>query len=253
MQVLASQRARAGLPTRFGVFTAFVIGSLAVVVSAALMYLVFGEDLMTRFMPKGRMSTYELVIGALAWTFALVAPAAFGVVGISRFATAFERWRARRPRTTPALRLRRAIGDDHVVATGVRLPDANRIVPELIVGPFGAAVIVELPPAGAVVSRGGRTWDVRTGNGRIRSIENPLERAAGDAGRVKDWLTPEDNDYILKVYAAVVGEDPAVQRTPSCAAISPGQLVEWLGSLPPQKSFDDGRRERVIRDLRAAI
>ena len=45
---------------------------------------VFGQNFMDRFMPTGRATTYELVIGALAWTFALTAPAGFGLVGIAR-------------------------------------------------------------------------------------------------------------------------------------------------------------------------
>jgi hypothetical protein len=252
MQVLSSPRAKAGRPTRLGVVTALIIGTVSVAVSATLMYLVFGEDLMARFMPKGRLSTYELIVGGLAWTFALTAPAGFGLVGIARLVTAFDRMRARRPRITPAVRLRRAIGDDHVVATAVRLPE-GRVVPELIVGPFGAAIIRELPPVGAVLSRGIRTWEVRIGNGYIRTIENPLERASHDADLVRAWLTPDDSDYVLKVYAAVVGSDPSVQRTPSCALIQPSQIVEWLSSLPPQKSLDAGRREHIVKDIRAAL
>lgn len=253
MQVIAASHSRAGRPSLAAILTALVIGTLALTASGALVYLVFGEDLMSRFVPTGRASTYELVIGALAWTFALTAPAGFGLVGVARLATAFERWRSRRPRITPAVRLRRAIGDDHAVATSIRLPDGNRVVPELVVGPFGAAVIVELPPAGAIVSRGARTWEVRVGNGRIRTIESPLERAAGDANRVQSWLTPDDSDYVLKVYAAVVGTDPDIDRTPSCAALAPTQVVDWLSSLPPQKSFDASRRDRVLKELRAAL
>ena len=87
-------------------------------ISLVLLYLVFGENFVDRFMPTGRPTTYELVAGALAWTFALTAPAGFGLVGVARLVTAYDRWRARRPRVTPAVRLRRAIGDDHIVATG---------------------------------------------------------------------------------------------------------------------------------------
>lgn len=253
MQVLASTHARAGRPTRRGVFTALAIGTMLLACSAAVMYLVFGQDLMARFMPTGRPSTYELVVGALAWTFALTAPAGFGLVGVARLVTAFDRWRARRPRPTPALRLRRAISDDHVVATSVRLPDGSRTLPELVIGPFGVAVIQELPPPGAVLSRGVRSWEVRVGNGTIRTIENPLERAAHDAERVKSWLAPEDSDHILKVYAAVVGTDPNVKRSPSVALIAPSQVAEWLTSLPPQKSLDLDRRAKIVQEIRTAL
>jgi len=233
--------------------TALGVGLGLVAASGGLLYLVFGDHFLDRFMTTGRPSTSELVAGALAWTFALTAPAGFGLVGVSRLVVAFDRWRARRPRVTPAVRLRRAIGDDHLVATGVRLPDGSRVVPELVVGPFGAAIIEELPPPGAVMSRGVRSWEVRVGNGYIRTIENPLERAAHDAERVRGWLAPDDGDLVLKVYAAVVGSDPAVERTASCALIAPSQVSEWLSSLPPQKTLDPSRRDRIVREIRAAL
>jgi hypothetical protein len=253
MQVLASPRAKAGQPSRFAFYTALLAGTICTAVGIALLYLVFGGAFMTRFMPAGRPSTYDLVVGALAWTFALTAPAGFGLIGLARLATAYERWRARRPRITPAVKLRRAIGDDHVVATSVRLPVGNRMVPELIVGPFGVAVIEELPPPGAVMSRGVRTWEVRVGNGYIRTIENPLDRAGHDADVVRAWLSPEDADHVVKVYAAVVGSDDRVERTASTAYIRPSQVAEWLASLPPQKSFDAGRRDRIVREIRSAL
>jgi hypothetical protein len=253
MQVLVSNHVRAGQPTRFGVATALLVGSALVTSSVVLLYLVFGENFVDRFMPTGRPSTYELIAGALAWTFALTAPAGFGLVGVARLVTAHDRWRARRPRITPALRLRRTIGDDHVVATSIRLPDGSRTLPELVVGPFGAAVIEELPPVGAVMSRGVRSWEVRVGNGAIRTIENPLSLAAHDADRVRAWLSPDDSDHVLKVYAAVVGTDPRVERTPAVALIAPAQVAEWLSSLPPQKSLDADRREKLVTQVRAAL
>lgn len=236
-----------------GVVTAALAGSISVVASLALLYLVFGAGFVDRFMPTGRPSTYELVAGALAWTFALTAPAGFGLIGVARLVTAYDRLRARRPRVTPAVRLRRAIGDDHVVATGLRLPDGSRVVPELVLGPFGAAVIEELPPAGAVMSRGVRSWEVRVGNGTIRTIDNPLLLAGHDAERVRGWLAPDDGDHVLKVYAAVVGSDPRVERTASVALIAQSQVAEWLSSLPPQKSLDADRREKLVKQVRAAL
>ncbi|MEO5704340.1 MAG: hypothetical protein ABIZ52_07960 [Candidatus Limnocylindrales bacterium] len=253
MQVLASNRTRLGQPTRFGVANALIVGTVLVGASLALLYLVFGENFVDRFMPTGRPTTYELVAGALAWTFALTAPAGFGLVGVARLVTAYDRYRARRPRITPAVRLRRAIGDDHVVATGVRLPDGSRVLPELVVGPFGAAIIEELPPVGAVMSRGVRSWEVRVGNGQIRTIENPFVLAAHDAERIRSWLSPDDSEHVLKVYAAVVGTDAKVERTASVALIAPTQIAEWLNSLPPQKSLDASRRDKLVKQIRAAL
>jgi hypothetical protein len=253
MQVIASNRTRAGRPSRVALVTALVVGVSLVASSAFLLYLVFGANFIDRFMPHGHPTTYELVAGALAWTFALTAPAGFGLVGIARLATAYDRWSARKPRVTPAVRLRRAIGDDHVVATGVRLPDGSRVLPELVIGPFGAAIIEELPPAGAVLSRGVRSWEVRVGSGQIRTIENPLLQAAHDADRVRGWLSPDDGDKVTKVYAAVVGNDPKVERTAAVALLGPSQVAEWLQSLPPQKSFDAARRDSLVKQVRSAL
>ena len=79
MQVLPSTRGKAGRPSRFAFYTALFAGTIFTTVGIALLYLVFGGAFMTRFMPTGRPSTYDLVVGALAWTFALTAPAGFGL------------------------------------------------------------------------------------------------------------------------------------------------------------------------------
>lgn len=253
MQVIASTRPAVGRPSLLSVVVSLVLGAMFVSGSAAIVYAVFGLGFLEGFVPSGHASTFQLVSGALAWTFALTAPAGFGLVGITRLATAFERARARRPRITPAVRLARAIGDDHVVATSLRIPDGSRIVPELVVGPFGAAVIEELPPSHAVMSHGIRSWEVRTGSGRVQTIENPLERAARDAERVRAWLSSDESDHVLKVYAAVVGTDPKASRTSACALVEPEQVAGWLLSLPPQRSFDTERRERVVRMIRTVL
>src|SRR5258706_1657064 len=170
MQVMASQRAVPGRPTRIQMLSSFSAGTILLLTSATVLYLVFAAGFLDQFTPAGRPTTYEVVSGALAWTFALTAPAAAGLVGLLRLATAYERFQARRPRVTPAVRLARAIGDDHIVATGLRLPDGSRIVPELVIGPFGAAVIEELPAASSVLSRGVRSWEIRAGVGNVRTI-----------------------------------------------------------------------------------
>jgi len=253
MQVLASQRAIPGRPSRVQMLSALSGGTILVLISLAVLYLVFAAGFLDQFTPAGRPTTYQVVSGALAWTFALTAPAAAGLVGLLRLVTAYERFQARRPRVTPAVRLARAIGDDHIVATGLRLPDGSRIVPELVIGPFGAAVIEELPPASSVLSRGVRSWEVRAGVGNVRTIESPLERATRDGDRIRAWLSSDETDMILKVYSAVIGNDPNVDRSSSCAVLAPDQLVEWLASLPPQRSLDTGRRDRIVKMVRAAI
>ncbi len=253
MQVLASHRPIQGRPSRVQVASAYTVGFLLLAIAGGLVYVVFLAGYLGSFTPSGRPTTFQQVSGAIAWTFALVAPAGAGLLGVLRLLAARDRQRARRARITPAVRLARAIGDDHVVATGLQLPDGGRVVPELVVGPFGAAVIHELPPAGAVMSRGVRSWEVRVGSGQVRTIENPLERASRDGERVRSWLSGDDNDHVIKVYAAVVGTDPRAERSPTCAVLAPDQVAEWLTSLPPQRTIDAGRGERIVKMVRAAL
>jgi len=252
MQVIASERP-VDRAISAAILRAFLVGSILLVGATFLAYLVFGTGLLSAFTPTGRATTSQLLVGALAWTFGLTAPAAFGVVGLARVGLAVEGVTARRPRETPAIRVRDGIPDDHAVATRVRLPDGSRVVPEIVIGPFGAAVIEELPPLGAIVGRGPRSWDVRLADGKIHMIDHPLERATRDADRVRTWLGGEDADHVVKVFAAVVGADPQVQRTPGCAYISAEQVGPWLRSLPVQRSFDADRRDRVIRMVREAL
>jgi hypothetical protein len=253
VQVIASARPVLGRPSRVSVVLSFLIGVAFLAGGVSIAWAVFGLGFLEAFVPSGRTTTFQLVGGALAWTFALTAPAGFGLVGLTRLSVALERARARRPRVTPAVRLARAIGDDHVVATNLRIPDGSRTIPELVVGPFGAAVIEELPPAAAVVSRGLRSWEVRAGSGRVQAIDNPLERASRDAERVRAWLAGDESDHVIKVYAAVVGTDPRVERSQACAVLGPEQVAGWLTTLPPQATLDVGGRERVVRMIRAAL
>ena len=253
MQVIASQRPVAGRPSRLSVVTSLSLGTLFVLGAASIVYAVFGLGFLERFVPSGQASTFQLVSGALAWTFALTAPAGFALVGLARLTTAMERAKARQPRITPAVRLARAIGDDHIVATNIRVPDGSRVVPELVIGPFGAAIVEELPPSAAVMSRGVRSWEVRAGSGRVQTIENPLERATRDADRVRAWLSSDETDHVVKVYAAVVGTDDHVERTATCAVIAADEVAAWLTALPPQASLDEVRRDRIVRTIRAAL
>lgn len=253
MQVIASDHARAGLPSRFDVIRAMVVGTFLVAGASLLAWMLFGSGVLDRLVPSGRASTTQLVAGALAWAFALAAPAAFGFAGLLRVGSAFERAAARRARPTPAVRASGAIADDHAVATRVRLPDGSRVIPELVIGPFGAAVVEELPPPGAIVSRGPRSWEVRLADGRTHLMDHPLIRATRDAERVRVWFAGEDNEQVVKVYAAVVGLDPTVERSATCAYIKPDQVGAWLASLPPQRSFNADRREQVLRQVREAI
>jgi threonine/homoserine/homoserine lactone efflux protein len=70
----------------------FLTGIVLLIVGLGLLYVVFGGAFMTRFMPAGRPSTYDLVVGVLVWALALTAPVTFLVVGVARLAKAYRRW-----------------------------------------------------------------------------------------------------------------------------------------------------------------
>lgn len=227
-----------------------LVGLVLVVGGLGLGYVVFASGFVERF-SSPRPGAVQAVAGVTAWAIALVAPALFVIVGAFRLVGTVDDVLAARPRARPAARVAGRLSEDHVVATRVRLPD-GRLVPELVAGPFGVAVIEELPPAGATRSRNGH-WEVRTSSGAWQPLEHPIDRATRDAERVRRWLAHEDHDHIVKVYAAVVGPEGSLTRTPECAVVTPAQLEAWLAALPPQRSLNADRRARIVDLLRAAM
>lgn len=226
-----------------------VVGTVLVVAGIVLAYVALATPLLRTVIPPGRLDLGQTVTGIVVWAVALVAPAGFVLFGANRLVRILTAIRGRVPRRSPALRALDGMPDDVIVAPGIVLPD-GRAVSELVVGPFGAAVVRELPPAAVTRIREGR-WELRTRRGWI-AIENPLERAARDAERVRRWLAHDDADFVVKAYAAVVGPDPSVPRTNDCAVLTPDQLSAWVAGLPPQRSLTEGRRERLIDYVRAA-
>jgi hypothetical protein len=227
-------------------------GAFFVGTALAIGWLVFTTPLLISFMPPGRATAFQVAVGMLAWTVALAAPAALVLLGASQLVAAVSDLAARRPRPTPAASVSGALGDEYAVAVGVRLPDAARPIDELVIGPFGAAIIEELPPLHAARHKG-RQWEVRGRDGRWRSIDSPLERAARDAESVRRWFTRDDSDHVVKVFAAVVGTDPTVERTSECAVLGPGQVATWIAGLPAQRMLTSDRRERILEIVRGAV
>jgi hypothetical protein len=216
-----------------------------------LAYLTLGTSFLGQFVPIGHATTTQMVTGAIAWSFALTAPALFAIVGLVRLLGVLELVGTTRPKKGRTSRLAASLSDDYVVATRVTLPD-GRMVPELVIGPFGAAVVEELPPLGAMRHHG-TAWEVRTTDGRWRAMEHPLDRASRDAERVRRWLEQDDRDHVVKVYAVIVAPDGALARSSTCAVVSPEQLGAWVSSLPPQRSLTPSRRERLVEVVRAAV
>ena len=248
MQLIASPR-HASRTALIPLVPGTLVGALLIVGGLALAYIAFGTPLLTSALPKGRPDAIQMAGGMATWAVALVAPAGFVLLGTSRLARILAMLRRRDPVRAAALRALNGLPADMTLATGLTLPD-GRGVSNLVIGPFGVAVVRELPPAAVTRVHDGR-WELRTARGWV-SLENPLERAARDAERVRRWIADDDADFVVKAYAAVVGPDASVPRTPACAVLTPDLLGTWLGGLPPQRSLTENRRERMLEIVRRA-
>ena len=226
-----------------------IFGTVLIVTGIVLAYIALATPVLRSAMPAGHLDAGEIITGITVWGIALVAPAGFVLFGTSRLVRILAAARGRIPRRSTVLRALDGVAEDVIVASGLALPD-GRAVAELVIGPFGAAVIRELPPAAVTRIREGR-WELRARRGWV-SIENPLDRAARDAERVRRWLGHDDADFIVKVYAAVIGPAPTVPRTTDCAVLSPDQLGPWIDALPPQRSLTEARRQQVAEMVRDA-
>jgi len=225
-----------------------VLGTLSIVSGLTMAYVAFATPFLELAIPSGRPDALQTVVGITIWAVALVAPAGFVLAGANRLARNLATARGRRPRRSTTLKALDGLPGDITVASGLTLSD-GRGVSDLVIGPFGAAVIRELPPS-SVTRVQGDNWQVRGSRSWI-SIENPLDRATRDAERVRRWLT-EDDDFLVKAYAAVVGPEPLVARTSGCAVLTPDQLAAWIAALPAQRSLTEGRLSRILDQVRAA-
>lgn len=250
MQVITPRTARSSRRTS-SIVIGSVVGATLLVGGVAVGWLAFGTPFITSFTPVGRPETSQMVAGMMAWTFALIAPATFIIVGLARIVAVVDMVASQRAKPGAVSRLAAVLGDEYVVATRLRLPD-GRVVPEIVIGPFGAAILEPLPPASASRHQG-NAWEVRRSDGRWMPIENPLDRAGRDAERVRRWLAHDDADFLVKTYAAVIAPDTSLPRTPGCAVITNDQVAAWLFSLPAQRGLTDSRRAQVVDQLRRQI
>jgi hypothetical protein len=246
MQVIASRPVRAA--DRLLVFRMGLSAVLLLLAGVLIGWLCLATPLLTATHPQGRPTGMEVAAGVMAWAFALVVPAGFLLLGAARAVGTIEVWSSLRPRTmTP--RLAGSLGPDYLAVTDLNI-GAGRRVRELILGPFGIAVLGEVPPPSLSRHRDGH-WELRGDGGRWVAIEAPTDRAARNAERVRGWLTTDDRDFLVKVYAAIVTDDPRVQRTPQCAVVTARDLAPWLAGLPPQRGLTPGRRERLAELLQS--
>ena len=250
MQVIPAVRGRGARRPLPSIVVGIVVGVVLLVGGLIVAYLALTSGVIGRFLGAARPSGGELATGAFVWAITLVAPAVFIGVGSLRIVTSMTDLGGRRRSQGRLAGLDAAVLGDIAVAPVVILPDGRR-VGELVIGRFGAAIVAELPPRGATRVRHGH-WEVRVTDGRWLPIENALDRVARDAERVRRWLSDADADHLVKVYAAVVSGDPTIERTPTCAVLSPSQIGDWLAALPPQRGLTDARIDRLVEVVRAA-
>jgi hypothetical protein len=242
MQVIAADAPRSRA-NRFAVLRSAATAVLLVLAGVLIGWLCLGTPLISSFIPQGRPTTYQMALGVMAWGFAILVPAGFVLFGFARMAHTIDAAGSLRPNTvTPTLA--RALGPEHLAATNLLLPGGRRIH-ELVLGPFGIVVLGDVPPPGVSRHVGDR-WEIRGARGRWVPIEAPLERASRDAERVRGWLTTHDRDFLVRVYAAIVTDDPRVDRTPTCAVVKPADLAGWLEALPVQRGLHAERRESLV-------
>lgn len=225
-------------------------GSLLAAAGLVMAYMTVATPLVDRLLPVTRSGSSHVAFAMGIWSFALIAGGALLVSGTSRLALTVARIRAPGPARTPVARMLAALPPDVVVVTGV-VPVDGRPIPELVVGPFGVAVVHPMPPPDRV-RRVGDSWELRTNEGWAPT-EHPLDRAGRDADRVRHWLTNRDLEFVVRVYAAIVAPDTSLPRSPACAVITADQIPAWLQALPAQRGLTPGRRNRLVTLVRSAV
>ena len=204
----------------------------------------------TSLAPGSRSGTLRGAMAPLIWALALLAGGAFLVAATSRLAVIAATRRSGRRGRSPMAAALGSMPPDVVVATDV-VPTEGRPIPELVVGPFGVAVIHELGRSD-VIRQIGTSWERRTRDGWILT-EHPLDRAERDAERVRHWLAHGDLDFVVRVHAALITADPSMLRSPLCAVITETRIPDWIAALPRQRSLTVGRRQQVAARVRGAV
>ena len=236
-------------PARGPLLMGTVVGGVLFFGGLVLAWLAFATPLVRGLTPSVvRPSVEQMAIGGLIWGLSLVAPPCFAIVGVIRLSQVAGVL-LKKPKAGPVAKATAQLPDEYIFAPTLDLPDGRR-VRNVVVGPYGLAIVGEAPPP-AVTRRHGDTWEIRRADGRWIPLEQPVDRTARDAERLRRWIGAEERDFLVKVYAAFVTEDPTVTRTPSCAVIGPNEIAAWLAALPPQRTLYESRREDLVERVRA--
>ena len=226
-----------------------VAGASLVAVGLGMAFLVITTPLVTQLVPGSRSGSSQLSSAVVIWVLAVAAGTALLLAGTNRLAVAVASVRERRASRSVVTRVMGDLSDEIFIVAGVVPPD-GRPIPELVIGPFGVAIVHELDGRDRL-RQVGQGWEIRTREGWV-PMEGPLEGVARDAERVRHWLANGDLDYVVRVYAALVTSDTAIPRSGLCAVIAEDQIPAWLAALPRQRSFSAGRRNHLLTRVRAA-
>src|SRR5436190_24148778 len=162
VQIISSPRT--ARPPLGAVLVGLAVGSFLLAGGLFLAWVAFATPVLTGLTPAtARPSGPQLVLGGAIWGFTLVAPPSFAIVGVLRIGRVARAVSAKPP-VRAMTRVAQLVGDEYIAATDVRLPD-GRVVRDLVLGPFGLAVITEMPPQGAT-RHTGISWEVRRRDGR---------------------------------------------------------------------------------------
>jgi hypothetical protein len=245
MQTISASRPS---PRLGSIVSGTLVGATMVAAGLGFGFLVIETPLVSQLVPDSQGSV-KLAAAVFIWVMALVVGAGLSIAGTNRLAATMAVVRTGRAGRAPVTRMRSRLPADIVAAIGV-VPDDGHPIPELVVGPFGIAVVHELGPRD-IIRQVGSGWERRTSRGWVPT-EYPVDRVNRDAERIRHWLTSGDMDFVVRVYAALVTTDERIPRSPTCAVISADQIPAWFEALPPQRSMTAGRRARLLERIRAA-
>ncbi len=249
MQLTTSTRPTPHLGSLIG---GTLLGALFVTAGLLVAYLTLETPFVAQLVPGSPTGPSPVGFQTAIWSFALIAGGALLVAGTNRLAITVAHLRSAGVHVSVVARALQGSTLNLAVVRDVT-PSDGRVIPELVIGPFGAVVIHELPrpdvirPASAPTT----SWEIRTSDGWWPT-EHPLDRAARDADRVRRWFADGDLGFVVRVCAAVVAPDGMLARSPAVAVIRADQIQEWLAALPGQRSLTVGRRERLLALVRTA-
>jgi hypothetical protein len=219
-----------------------VYGALLTTAGLGIAYLALATPLVSVLARDPLTGTGRLPMGLGILGLSLIAGGALLLAGANELATVLARLRVGEEGPRPGARALASMVAEVAVVADV-LPGDGGAIPELVIGPFGVAVLHALP-AGRQCRQVGPSWEYRTRDGWM-PIDSPLEGPNRDADRVRRWFTIADLDFVVRVYAALIVGDGSLPRSATCAVVTAEQLPAWIAALPSQRSLTPARRLRL--------